>query len=241
MANAGVEITPKRISSGSRIRTAIQLKKSWTVAPAIASLNSWGRVMWPIETIVLVTVVPMLAPMMTGMAAGTGSVPVATSVTTSEVVVEDDWTRLVTRMPVMSPRSGLPVAVRRKPSRSKLPCPMALMPSPISSSATTKTAIVRNSPSRRSQRGRLAGVLGSLSRSSSERGTIPVAASRWGSWGSWAMSGGDAVGTTGEVGGREKAESRRQARARSVVVGPVGRVAELVERQRDRGDDVGQV
>ena len=151
---AGREITPNASSSGSRTRTLSQLKKSWTVAPAIARRNSSGRVMWPIETIVLVTVVPMLAPMMTGTAFASGSVPVATSVTTSAVVVDEDWTRLVTE-DARDERQERAVGGARPGSPRGRTCPARapLIPSPISSRATTNRNSTAKSASTRSHTG----------------------------------------------------------------------------------------
>ena len=48
--------------------TANQLNMSWTVAPAKARRKSLTSVIWPIETSVFVTDVPMLAPITIGMA-----------------------------------------------------------------------------------------------------------------------------------------------------------------------------
>lgn len=53
--------------------TVSQLKQSCTVAPAKALRNSSRLPTWPIDTMVLVTEVPMLAPMMMKMAALTGT------------------------------------------------------------------------------------------------------------------------------------------------------------------------
>ena len=50
--------------------------------------------------------VPMLAPMMTGIAVATGMVPPPTRATTSDVVVDEDCTRAVARMPTNRPISG---------------------------------------------------------------------------------------------------------------------------------------
>ena len=51
--------------------TLSQLNMSWTVAPAKARRKSFLFVICPIETIVLVTEVPMLAPITIGMASCT--------------------------------------------------------------------------------------------------------------------------------------------------------------------------
>lgn len=90
-------------SKGNSTQTLSKLKKSWTVAPAKALLNSSFRAMWPKETRTLVTVVPMLAPMMMGIAFGMVNPPPPTKATTTEVVAEELWTIEVERMPVTRP------------------------------------------------------------------------------------------------------------------------------------------
>ena len=64
-------VVPEATSRGRRINTESQLKQSWTVAPAKARLKSFLLVICPIDTIVLVTEVPMLAPITIGMASFT--------------------------------------------------------------------------------------------------------------------------------------------------------------------------
>lgn len=59
---------PVRTSIGRRTMTASQLNMSWTVAPANARRKSPTSVIWPMETSVLVTEVPMLAPITIGIA-----------------------------------------------------------------------------------------------------------------------------------------------------------------------------
>merc|ERR1719427_295341 len=56
---------------------------------------------------VLVTEVPMLAPMMIGMAGRTGRIPEATMETVMEVVVEELWRRTVPNKPIIKPVIGL--------------------------------------------------------------------------------------------------------------------------------------
>ena len=85
--------------------------------------------MWPTETSVFVTLVPMLAPMTIGIAPLTSSAPPATRPTAIEVVVDELWTRLVARMPMKRPTKGLEVVVR---SCSANPRPKNLKESPIS-------------------------------------------------------------------------------------------------------------
>ena len=53
-----------------------------------------------------VMVVPMLAPMIIGIASPRGRVPAATSPTMIDVVVDELWIRLVVRKPMMSPARG---------------------------------------------------------------------------------------------------------------------------------------
>lgn len=53
---------------------------------------------------VLVTEVPMLAPIMMGMALCTVSCPAPTRPTTMEVLVEEDCTRTVAKIPTIRPQ-----------------------------------------------------------------------------------------------------------------------------------------
>ena len=119
------EIAPVISSSGRRTATAITLKKSCTVAAANARLNSAGCLMWPSDTRVLVTVVPMFAPMIIGIAASTLMPFVATSPTITDVEADDDWTSTVPRMPTQRPAIGL-LTLENK--RSCVSSPMILMP-----------------------------------------------------------------------------------------------------------------
>lgn len=67
----------------------ISILKKPSYVPADAALrNSFFLLMNPSETIVLVIVVPTLAPMMIGMALSMVMEPDATSATTNAVVVE---------------------------------------------------------------------------------------------------------------------------------------------------------
>jgi hypothetical protein len=72
------------------------------------------------ETKVLVTEVPMFAPIIIGTAEPNDSVPEPTIPTITEVVVEEDWTRTVPRIPIASATSGFAVAVN-KASDSSVP------------------------------------------------------------------------------------------------------------------------
>jgi hypothetical protein len=58
----------------------------------------------------LVTEVPMLAPMTIGIVASKGSTPEAARPTMIEVVVDEDWIIDVTSTPIISPRMGFEVA-----------------------------------------------------------------------------------------------------------------------------------
>jgi sodium-dependent phosphate cotransporter len=80
---------PNIISNGNNIITAITLKKSCTVAAAKARLNSLFLLIWPIDTIILVMVVPMFAPMIIGIAPDRVNAPPPTMPTIKEVVVEE--------------------------------------------------------------------------------------------------------------------------------------------------------
>lgn len=63
---------PEATSSGRRTITHIQLNTSWITAAPKAFRNSSRDPAWASETIVLVTVVPMLEPMMIGIVCFTG-------------------------------------------------------------------------------------------------------------------------------------------------------------------------
>ena len=63
--------SPVAASNGRRTITDNQLNISWTVAPAKARRNSSRSPDWARDTTVLVTDVPMFAPMMIGMAGRT--------------------------------------------------------------------------------------------------------------------------------------------------------------------------
>ncbi|CSA26628.1 Uncharacterised protein [Vibrio cholerae] len=80
---------PNIISRGRKISTARRLKKSWMVALAKARRNSSLQRIWPRLTRVLVTVVPILAPITIGIAVSTGNPP-ATRPTIIEVTVLED-------------------------------------------------------------------------------------------------------------------------------------------------------
>ena len=61
----------------------------------------------------LVILVPMFAPITTGMAWFSSITPAATRLTTMEVEVEEDWTSTVAMMPVISPAIGLSIILKR--------------------------------------------------------------------------------------------------------------------------------
>jgi hypothetical protein len=63
--------------------------------------------MLPSEASVLVTVVPMLAPMIIGTASGSVRVPAPTSPTIVAVDTDEDWTSTVARIPANKPEIGL--------------------------------------------------------------------------------------------------------------------------------------
>ena len=62
---------PVTISTGNKITTHNKLNMSWTVAPAKARRNWFLSAIWPIATMVLVTDVPIFAPIVIGMAVRT--------------------------------------------------------------------------------------------------------------------------------------------------------------------------
>ena len=64
----------------------------------------------------LVTEVPMLAPMTIGMAVSIGMLPPPTMATTNDVVVDEDWTRVVARIPTKRPSKGLDALSIRLPT-----------------------------------------------------------------------------------------------------------------------------
>jgi hypothetical protein len=95
-----------------------------------ASLNSILRLNCVRETNIFVTDVPMLAPIMMGIALLTFKAPPATKPTTIDVVKEEDWTIDVERIPTNSPIKGLVVVVIRASAR---PWSSILSDAPISS------------------------------------------------------------------------------------------------------------
>ena len=107
------------------MRTAIILKKSWTVDAAKALLNSFPFPIYPTETIVFVTVVPMLAPIIIGTAPPIERAPVLAIVTMIDVVVEELWNSVVHNIPINKATKGLLVAVRTVFAKSP---PKPLMP-----------------------------------------------------------------------------------------------------------------
>ena len=120
-------------SIGRKMTMPIRLNQSCTVAAANARLNSSARPMWPRLTRVLVTVVPMLAPITIGIATPTGRPP-ATRPTMIDVTVLDDCTRAVVRVPRSTPTKGF---VAKAKSRSAPACPPTARRKP---SPTTPTA-----------------------------------------------------------------------------------------------------
>ena len=108
---------PKAISRGNNINTASTLKKSWTVAAANARLNSFPRFICPMETMMLVTVVPIFAPMIIGIALLRGKkimpvLVVALAIPTMiDVVVEELWNMVVAKIPMNKATKGSLVVV----------------------------------------------------------------------------------------------------------------------------------
>ena len=97
------------------------------IAAPIALLNSLRLPTWPSETSVFVTVVPMFAPIIIGIALETLRPPEPTMPTTIEVVVEELWTMLVASMPIRSPTKGLEVVLTRFSAKS-FPKPLKAAP-----------------------------------------------------------------------------------------------------------------
>jgi hypothetical protein len=98
------------------------------VLAAKAPLNSAFRVMCPKETSVFVTVVPMFAPIIIGIAVPKSRVPLAIRATTMEVVALLLWIKEVASMPANNPAMGLDTLPS---TRSANGCPMAFTASPI--------------------------------------------------------------------------------------------------------------
>mmetsp|Transcript_68764 Transcript_68764/g.143607 ORF Transcript_68764/g.143607 Transcript_68764/m.143607 type:complete len:208 (-) Transcript_68764:230-853(-) len=134
-AEAIVSMGWKSSSMGKRSPTDIRLNMSCTVAPAKALSNSNRSPAWPIDTMVLVTVVPMLAPMMMGTAGRTWSPPAETKATTMDVLVEEDCTITVASTPTIKAARLFGM------SRSVFPAPLppnTLKALPINSMPTRK-------------------------------------------------------------------------------------------------------
>ena len=81
-------------------------------------LNSILRVIWVKDTRRAVTDVPILAPIIMGIAFVTFSAPPATKPTTIDVVEEDDCMIEVTRIPIKRPTKGLVVVSINVSARS---------------------------------------------------------------------------------------------------------------------------
>jgi hypothetical protein len=88
------------------------LKKSWYVPAATALRNSFFLFIKPRETIVLVIVVPTLAPIIIGIALCRVREPEATRATTTDVVVELLCNIAVINKPINRPVNGFEVANR---------------------------------------------------------------------------------------------------------------------------------
>ncbi|KXK25472.1 MAG: hypothetical protein UZ12_BCD005001615 [Bacteroidetes bacterium OLB12] len=100
-----------------------------------ARLNSFFRVMKPSETMVLVMVVPTLAPIIMGIALLSDIEPVAINATAMAVVAELLWMSAVTSKPMNKPVNGLDVV---KTITSAASCPRCWSEDIMSSSAKRK-------------------------------------------------------------------------------------------------------
>ena len=107
---------------------------SWTVAAAKALLKSSPRRRYPREARMLVTVVPMLAPMIIGTASSIPTTLLATRPTITEVDTDEDWTSTVARRPTNRPPIGLETPWKR-PSTKSLP---SVLNPPLSSSTPVR-------------------------------------------------------------------------------------------------------
>ena len=129
---AAFSINPKANSSGSKIITDNTLNISWCVAAEKARLNSFPLLMCPIDTIVFVTVVPMFAPIIIGIAPDNVSAPVLTIPTIREVVVDELWNNVVANIPTKRAIKGLLVVViiwfAKSPPNSLIPLESPLIP-----------------------------------------------------------------------------------------------------------------
>ena len=122
---------PVASSKGRATATIMRLKKSCTVAAAKARRKALPWRKWPIETTVFVIVVPMLAPMIIGMAVFRDrAVPpdCPTRETMVDVLVLELCTSTVARVPTAKPAKGL-----ETPENSSwaVSLPRALMAEPI--------------------------------------------------------------------------------------------------------------
>mmetsp|Transcript_16940 Transcript_16940/g.53398 ORF Transcript_16940/g.53398 Transcript_16940/m.53398 type:complete len:208 (-) Transcript_16940:15-638(-) len=124
MASAMWRSTWVIASMGSNRATVRMLKQSCTVAPAKARRYSSLLPKCARLTMVFVTDVPMLAPMIMGIALSTFIRPAAVMVMMIDVLVDEDWTRTVARMPITRPAKGL-----LKISLFRNVCPAVLPPS----------------------------------------------------------------------------------------------------------------
>ena len=104
------ERKPVKYCNGNSINTVKILKKSCKAAAASAFLNSFFLEIYPSDTIVLVTVVPIFAPITIGIALSKEIVPAATMATTREVTVELLWIIAVVNIPIKKPTKGFDVA-----------------------------------------------------------------------------------------------------------------------------------
>ena len=106
--------------------------------------------MCAIETSVFVTVVPMFAPMIIGiaLARGSGFAGAATRPTIREVETEELCTRVVARTPTIRPMKGFSVARKKESSN---PAPSDLNPSPRPLTPTRKTKSSRSTRAARTR------------------------------------------------------------------------------------------
>lgn len=114
------------------------LKKSCRVPAAMAFLNSFFLVIYPNDTIVLVRVVPILAPIIIGIALEKLKAPEATTATIMEVLVELLWIMAVINNPMNKLTKGFEVAIKID---SAAPLPNLLTELPTKSIENKKRAI----------------------------------------------------------------------------------------------------
>jgi hypothetical protein len=105
-ANIGTTVTNIIVSIG-HINRGNEFKRAFAAATVHDFFNVFAVLIWPMETIILVTVVPMFAPIIMGTAPPKFNAPLLTIPTINEVVVEELWKIVVERIPINKAINGL--------------------------------------------------------------------------------------------------------------------------------------